>query len=161
MTRLGAMGSERCPFHGAPSWRARPSLYPREGPPTRFQSRSCRNGLEDLRRRRTRRRQIGGRAGAEPRMASLHSGCNDGESPMGLVDSLIVGRRLSSSSAVRNKRRDQGRPAGLVRSSEPLTRVAVEIFVEEDPVVPSGVLVETTVTAIYGTMPISVPQEQP
>src|SRR5271163_849579 len=27
MTRLGAMGSERCHFHGAPSLRARPSLY--------------------------------------------------------------------------------------------------------------------------------------
>src|ERR1700691_49299 len=67
---------------------------------------------------------------------------------------------LSSSSAVRNERRDQRGPAGLVRSSEPLTRLAVEIFVEEDPVVPRGILVETTVPAIHGTMPISVAQEQ-
>ena len=34
------------------------------GPPTHFQSRSCRNGLEDLWRRRTRRREISGRAAA-------------------------------------------------------------------------------------------------
>ena len=78
MTPLGRWAPSVAISTGAPSLRARPSLYPREGPPTRFQSRSCRNGLEDLRRRRTRRRQISGRAAAEPRMASLRPECNDG-----------------------------------------------------------------------------------
>jgi len=68
---------------------------------------------------------------------------------------------LSSSSAVRNKRRDQRRPAGLVRSSESRASFTIEIFVEEDPVAPRGILVETPVPAIHGTAPIGVTQEQP
>ena len=50
---------------------AKQSIYPREGPPTSSQSRSCSSALEDLRRQRTRRGQIGGRAAAEPWIA-LH-----------------------------------------------------------------------------------------
>jgi hypothetical protein len=52
---------------------AQPSIYPREGSPTSFRSRSCSNSLEDLRRQRMRRGQIGGRAAAEPWIASLRS----------------------------------------------------------------------------------------
>jgi len=52
---------------------AKQSISPRDGPPPSSQNQSCSNCFKDQRRQRTTRGQIGGRAAAEPWIASLRS----------------------------------------------------------------------------------------
>ena len=52
---------------------AKQSISPRDGPPTSLQNRSCSERFKDPLRGRTRRGPIGGRAAAEPWIASLRS----------------------------------------------------------------------------------------
>ena len=52
---------------------AKQSISPRDGPPTSSQNRSCSKRFKDPLRGRTRRGPIGGRAAAEPWIASLRS----------------------------------------------------------------------------------------
>src|ERR1051325_2675175 len=57
------------------------------------------------------------------------------------------------------QRRDQPRPAGLVRCTDPGAVVAVEVFVEKNVITEVRVALQTRIVAVDGAPPMLIAQE--
>ena len=61
---------------------------------------------------------------------------------------------------MRNERPGEGRPASLMRGSETLSGLAVEVFIEEERISPCRIVLEAGVCAVRRPPAVCVEQKQ-